>query len=453
MPVIPEIPGNLVSRNSEQENWLKAHVAKICHMDRPRFPGSQPVSFGIRDLDKLESAECVLCIDGDSAWSLYRDSYWVCEKSDGVRVLFLINTNLVTGEQALYLIDRHYTFHQLGGIFFPHHENPMMPLRDTLIDGELVIDVDPHTKAQTLRFLAFDCLVVDEANVMSRPLDKRYGRLQEWFYKPYAKMLKDHPQTVASQPFDIRVKEINNSYNVEKVFTFDIPTLQHENDGLIYTCVNTPYTPGTDPHIMKWKPPSENSIDFKLVLRFPPMRNQPDKPDFHAKPIFLLHVWTGNDRSGPRYEQYDEMYVDDEEWEKLKRSREQIDDRIVEVHWDPAVSHWRMMRFRDDKPNGNHRDVVENIIQSIIDGVEKDALLARSASIRTAWKQRLNAAPAQVHSQLQHPPPPSHMRPPPPPVPKYAPAPPLHAVVRYGPLAPSHWSKVGGPEVFAGMKR
>lgn len=26
-----------------------------------------------------------------------------------------------------------------------------------------------------MRFLAFDCLVIDDQNVMSRPLDKRYG--------------------------------------------------------------------------------------------------------------------------------------------------------------------------------------------------------------------------------------------------------------------------------------
>ncbi|KAG5735708.1 mRNA-capping enzyme subunit alpha [Termitomyces sp. T112] len=433
MPVIPDIPGTLVPRNSEQENWLKAHVAKICHMDRPRFPGSQPVSFGARDLDKLESAD-----------------YWVCEKSDGVRVLFLINTNLVSGDQSLYLIDRHNTYHTVSGIFFPHHENPMMPLRDTLIDGELVIDVNPRTKEQTLRFLAFDCLVVDEANVMSRPLDKRYGRLQEWFYKPYAKMLEDHPHMVKSQPFDIKVKEINFSYHVDKVFAVDIPALQHGNDGLIYTCVNTPYTPGTDPNIMKWKPPSENSIDFKLELRFPPLRNQPEKPDFHAKPVFLLHVWCGDERGVAKYELYDEMYVDDEEWQKLKLSREQVDDRIVEVYWDAVASHWRMMRFRDDKPNGNHCNVVENIIKSIVEGVEKEGLLSRSMAIRNAWKQRLSAA---SHSQSQHPPPQTHMRPPPPPIPKHAPAPPLHVVARYGPIASSRWSKVSGPEVYLGMKR
>lgn len=61
-------------------------------------------------------------------------------------------------------------------------------------------------------------------------------------------------------------------------------------------------------------------------------------------------------------------------YSRMKMSGEQIDDRIVEVHWDAHSSHWRMMRFRDDKPQGNHRTVVENIIQTIIDGVEKESV-------------------------------------------------------------------------------
>lgn len=59
---------------------------------------------------------------------------------------------------------------------------------------------------------------------------------------------------------------------------------------------------------------------------------------------------------------------------RLKKSAEQVDDRIVEVHWDPVLSRWRMMRFRDDKPNGNHISVVENIIQSIAEGVDKETV-------------------------------------------------------------------------------
>lgn len=52
---------------------------------------------------------------------------------------------------------------------------------------------------------------------------------------------------VISERFpSIKVKEINFSYHAEKVFTVDIPALHHGNDGLIYTCVNTPYVSGTD---------------------------------------------------------------------------------------------------------------------------------------------------------------------------------------------------------------
>lgn len=150
------------------------------------------------------------------------------------------------------------------------------------------MDVDPRTRQvrryilvsemyadylqQTLRFLAFDCLVIDDQNVMTKTLDKRYGvrirpffafparplanscsvfrwalqRLKEWFYRPFARMTKEYPQMAVGQPFDIKVKDINFSYHVEKVFTMDIPNLMHGNDGLIYTCVTTPYTPGTD---------------------------------------------------------------------------------------------------------------------------------------------------------------------------------------------------------------
>lgn len=274
----------------------------------------------------------------------------------------------------------------------------------------------------------------------------------------------------------------------------------------IQTCTLFPFFPPRSArvdatrtiHSLKWKPPSENSIDFKLALRFPPTPGKPMVPDFQIKPIFELHVWCGDDRGKPRYELYDVMHVEDDEWEKyvcgdglsestltairarMKTSNEQLDDRIVEVHWDADGEHWRMMRFRDDKPNGNHKSVVDNIIKSIADGIEKDVvrlppasplasphrslglcsqLLARSAAIRNNWKMRQGAptgpapAPQKPHALPA--------KPLPPPTPAAASLPPRPpqlvdvppAEARYGPLATSRWSKVTGPEMVAGMYR
>jgi len=105
----------------------------------------------------------------------------------------------------------------------------------------------------------------------------------------------------------------------------------------------------------------------------------------------------------------------------LKRSGEQIDDRIVEVHWDPEMSRWRMMRFRDDKPNGNHRSVVENIIQSIAEGVEKEAvssvlsprLLSSTSKLITNRNSFSHSSSRDVHPSETHgkPAPVSHLSP------------------------------------------
>lgn len=56
----------------------------------------------------------------------------------------------------------------------------------------------------------------------------------------------------------------------------------------------------------------------------------------------------------------------------MKAAEEQYDDRIIEVSWDTARMTWRFLRFRDDKLDGNHISVVQNIIESINDGVEID---------------------------------------------------------------------------------
>lgn len=55
---------------------------------------------------------------------------------------------------------------------------------------------------------------------------------------------------------------------------------------------------------------------------------------------------------------------------RMKLTGEEYDGRIVEVTWDPERQGWRMFRFRDDKPHGNHAKTVRSVLNSIKDGVE-----------------------------------------------------------------------------------
>lgn len=77
MARIPNIPGFRIPRGSDQESWLKSHVARLCQLNddrcvpeflyqrcgsssqlnRYRFPGSQPVSFSLNHLVELERRE------------------------------------------------------------------------------------------------------------------------------------------------------------------------------------------------------------------------------------------------------------------------------------------------------------------------------------------------------------------------------------------------------------
>lgn len=89
-------------------------------LDSLRFPGSQPVSFGTRDLDRLEKQECVQSypfsalvrsvplnrVDPGILFSGPHQyhSYWVCEKSDGIRVLFVVLTNPEGNQQLVHIV-------------------------------------------------------------------------------------------------------------------------------------------------------------------------------------------------------------------------------------------------------------------------------------------------------------------------------------------------------------
>lgn len=324
-------------------------------------------------------------------------SFWVCEKSDGLRVLVLIVVPPATGQQEVYLIDRKNNYYQVHNIVLPHYD-PKSPaaaatsglLTNTILDGELVIDRIGPNKTK-LRLLLFDCLVFHGDNIMRRPLGRRYARLRSHLLPPYQSYLKNNKMAKVNSPFEVQVKAMDLAYGIETVFRHRMRHLEHQSDGLIFTCFMSGYTPGTDQKILKWKPPHENTIDFKLQLRFPPdLEKDPTgaTPNYTAKPFFLLlqHV------TGEEHEPFDYLDMSNREWERWKKSGEQLDDRIVECAWHtPAANNphectWHITRIRDDKQYANHKSTVNRILESIKDGVTQEELIEMAPAIRTAWK-------------------------------------------------------------------
>ncbi|KAI5796380.1 mRNA capping enzyme, catalytic domain-containing protein [Peziza echinospora] len=396
---VPDMPG--IKCPPDMTMQYRREVANLIHRDQLSFPGAQPVSFTRRHLDELKQQD-----------------YYVCEKSDGIRCLMYF-TEDEAGKEIHYLIDRRNDYYFVPALHFPVPKDPTFQRFhvDTLIDGELVLDEESNGK-MVLKYLVFDCLVLDGKPLMHRTLDKRLAYFREFVYNPYSELCRTFPSEVPFFPFILEFKHMEFSYAIERMFNVIVPALKHGTDGLIFTCRNSPYKFGTDDKILKWKPAEENSIDFRLNLHFPLYQRGQDSDsdedldedeepeddgpvyDYGAMPQFELSAFEG----GRTYKHFAEMYMTDKEWADMKALGRPLDDTIVECAMDDQ-QRWRFLRFRNDKKDGNHISVVHSVLESIRDGVGKTDLLEEAGEIRKAWKQRINAQqPLQQQPQQARPP-------------------------------------------------
>lgn len=386
------------------QHILQCEVAGGLQRSDPRkFPGAQPVSFAACHFEELK-----------------REDYYVCEKTDGLRVLMYCSSRRITPEMfdpdqpqmqmepICYLADRRNNYYAVSGLKFPHQDDPTFQKyhEATFLDGELVEDKPPNARP-IMKFLAFDLLVVDTKDLRERPLDKRLGYLKEWILKPYQKYIATSKDVQSSQPFLFEDKKTEFSYSLQTMFNDIIPKVKllHGNDGLIFTCRATNYQSGTDKHILKWKPPNENTIDFLMHIKWamldPDLSNPDQTPqeDYHSLPTrFDLYIFHGSGN----YSYVDELYVTQNDWEEMKSKAYPLQDAIVEcfVEDTPQVNghggmngqhgkrRWRFHRLREDKDEANHVSTYDSVKESIHDNVTQQLLLDRAEEIRAAWKAR-----------------------------------------------------------------
>ncbi|VEU22314.1 DEKNAAC103493 [Brettanomyces naardenensis] len=395
---VPEMPGEPVS--DEVANYLKTKVSQMLHTRFNQFPGSQPVSF---TRDHLHH-------------NLMETDYLVCEKSDGLRVLMLVLTNQDTGEEGTFLINRENEYFMVPGFHFPRtNKNFDTSHNGTILDGELVYSTNPNTGVREVRYLIFDCLAMDMASVMHKNLWKRLYHAQHEFHKPYMELRRAYPEACSHFPFKLDFKNMTQPFKIDKIFR-EMKNLTYVSDGLVLTCCDSPYSPGTDQTLLKWKPAEENTIDFKIAVEFPKYvdselpKHDPNReyPNYDAKPEFKLCVWKGgNDpyegegieentkRNGGEYRNsfrlYDDWHVplsvSEDEWLAMKETGESFNGRIAECRR-TRDGQWKMLRWRDDKLNGNHINVVLRILKSIEDSVTKQELIDAESEMKKRWTER-----------------------------------------------------------------
>jgi mRNA guanylyltransferase len=374
----PPMPGRPLSH--DEASYLKEHVAETLNRDNLRFPGAQPVSFAREHVAELQ-----------------RKEYFMCEKTDGLRcLLFMWWRESAQGpEPVTFLIDRKNNYYELDPpLRIPYYQNPGAQeqfLFGTILDGELVHDQYPNEKTPRLNFYVFDCLAVDGTNVTEKTLDKRLGRFQEWVLKPYHAKLKatTNPDL---RPFALKEKKTYPAYSIRQMLDNVLPNLKHGNDGLIFTCKTTRYQFGTDKNILKWKPPHENTIDFKLRLGEFPLIDPQDGEDglihdYDAIPAPLQLLVLHNDNN---YKYFAELAVTPAEWEIMKGLNERLDGRIIEC-FRSVAGQWKYKaegdgtpRWRDDKKDANHISTVNSVLASIEDPVTEEMLLGNEEKVREA---------------------------------------------------------------------
>ena len=375
-----------VDAGEELKAQFRHEVARLLGRQTPSFPGAQPVSFAARHIAELR-----------------RQDYYVCEKTDGIRYLMYMTSD---GPKDIhYLIDRKNDYYYVAGLHFPHQEDPNFSRfhEHTVLDGELVEDRPPNGPPE-LKYLVFDCLVLDGLRLLDRPLDKRLGYFKEYVLKPYKAMFAKYPQEKELRPFVVEDKSTQFSYALEMMFKQIIPSVKqlHGNDGLIFTCKNTPYQFGTDEHILKWKPPHDNTVDFLLHIVWSLLEADPDDPDQTTQEDYLsfpdgFELYVNHGGRGD-YNYYGSLYVTPKEWDDLKALEKPLQDCVVECYLEPSSDgvdggnphppRWRLYRIRDDKNDGNYVTVVQSVMESIEDHVTEEDLLRAAPEIRTEWKSR-----------------------------------------------------------------
>lgn len=327
---------------------------------RTMFPGSQPVSLARSNLDML-----------------FKRRYWVTWKADGTRYLILIHRT------GTYLIDRSNAVTRVQMRWptplppwrpgCPRPDAPVGPFHvGTILDGEMVVDVDKATGICTRRFLAYDMMVLNGEPCLHQPWGKRWAVLKDYVENPRRFEQEEARKgkyrlryDYAQEEFRFRRKDFWPLHMAHKVIHQFIPkAVCHEADGLILQPYADAYVPLTCDELLKWKFAHMNSVDFKLIVS--------SEGGVPVSKLQLLHPQKGG-MAVLKFLEGAKVVFD--KGEKPVDDPRELNTRIIECAWDPERQAWSFMRERRDKQYPNAFPVYELVVASIKDNIQDSDLL------------------------------------------------------------------------------
>lgn len=204
------------------------------------------------------------------------------------------------------------------------------------------------------RYLAYDVVTYDGRDVSKLSFyPDRYNIIEKEIMGGRHRALKEGRLRREREPFSVRLKQFWDLTQANSLLSEKFAKqLGHEPDGLIFQPAKEPYVPGQCPEVLKWKPLSMNSVDFKLKII------TESGEGILPRKVGQLYV-------GGLEVPFDQM--------KITKATKELNNKIVECNYENGQ--WLFMRERTDKSFPNSFKTAQAVFQSIRDPVTTERLL------------------------------------------------------------------------------
>ncbi|CAF3647715.1 unnamed protein product [Rotaria socialis] len=306
---------------------IRNKYRRLCGWTRRGFPGTHPV-----------------CMHRGNYDIILQSSYLISWKSVGKRYMMLIED-----KDKVYMLDQGDNLFSVDHIQFPCDAEYTSHLKDTLVDGEFIIDNADGSNEPS--FWINDIIMYNGQNVSKKTFPQRLTLIFQSIVNIRNKVIGNSHIKKATQPFSIRNKYFFGLSEVNSLLSRNfIETIPHEIDGLLFLPEKDAYKSGECLRVLKWKENETIEFRLKITVNSSKISGLPEK----NADLFLNHE--NNPYATMRY----------------LPNLEQYDNKIISCSY--KDSQWHFHRLRDDRPCPNSKQTAKSVIDAVKRPVTRETL-------------------------------------------------------------------------------